>query len=49
MYMVVGFLHLQFFDYAMSVLYPECLIRFIMDFYCVDFEEVFDQGASRDL
>ncbi len=33
-------LHSQFFDYAMSVLYPECLVRLIMEFYHVDFETV---------
>lgn len=31
---------IQLFSYVMSVLYPECLIRLIMDFQSVSFEEV---------
>ena len=31
---------LQLFSYVMSVLYPECLIRIIMDFYSISFEQV---------
>ena len=31
---------LQYFSYVMSVLYPECLVRIIMDFYSLPFDEV---------
>ena len=31
---------IQLFSYVMSVLYPECLIRLIMDFHSIYFEEV---------
>ena len=30
----------QLFSYVMSVLYPESLIRLIMDYYSISFEEV---------
>lgn len=33
-------LFLQYFSYVMSVLYPECLVRLIMDFYSVTFDQV---------
>ena len=33
-------IYLQNFSYTMSVLYPECLIRIIMEFYIIPYNEV---------
>ena len=38
--MKVFFCFLQWFSYVMSVLYPECLVRLIMEYHSVSFEQV---------
>ena len=37
---------LQYFSYVMSVLYPECLVRLIMDYHSLPFDLVSPCSAS---
>ena len=37
---IIGHFIPQYFSYVMSVLFPECIIRLIMDFHSISFEKV---------